>query len=252
MTHDEHILKRFDNEMEEIRAHILNMGGLVEIQLKLALHALFEANIYLSRQVIDQDQQVNRMEVEIDGLCCSAIARHQPAASDLRLIVNATKIIMHLERIGDEAKKIAGITERRGQPYRLLTPRTMKIYHVTGLTQNMLQDVLHSFARQDLLSARKISEQHDLLKTEFISVFHHLIESMTINPHTISSSLETLFIVKAVERIGDHITFISELVINSSNRYYDKEYQPKHNNNITDSSNYPAGSQGGEQAVLPR
>lgn len=225
MTQDEHTLKRFDSELEDIRGHILKMGGLVEIQLKLALHSLFEANTCLARQVVDQDQQVNQMEVEIDSLCCSAIARHNPTASDLRLIVNATKIIMHLERIGDEAKKIANIVERRAQQYRLQIPRPWKINHTSDLTQAMLQDVLHSFARLDPLSASNIIERNDLLKEEFVTIFHHLIELMTESPHAISASLDTLFITKAIDRIGDHIKFISELVMHSSNRYYDRRYE---------------------------
>lgn len=225
MTQDEHTLKRFDAELENIRSHILQMGGLVEIQLKLALHALFESSAYIARQVIDQDQQVNRMEVEIDGLCCITLARHKPAASDLRLIINATKIIVHLERIGDEAKKIAHIAERHAQQYRLSVRQPFKLSHATDLTQTMLQDVLHSFARLDSLSAGKIINQNDLLKEEFIVLFHHLVKFMTENPHTISASLETLFVVKAIERIGDHLKFISELVIGSSNRYYDTQYR---------------------------
>jgi phosphate transport system protein len=228
MTHDEHTLKRFDAEQEEIRAHILKMGGLVEIQLKLALHSLFETNTYLARQVIDQDRHVNQLEVEIDGLCCSAIARHKPTASDLRLIVNVTKIIVHLERIGDEAKKIANIAERRAQHYRLVTPRFLKINSVTELTQSMLQDVLHSFARLEPQAAIRIIVKNDLLKHELDIIFRHQIDFMTEHPHTISTSLETLFILKAIERIGDHIKFISELVVSSSNRYYDTQYQSAH------------------------
>jgi phosphate transport system protein len=234
MTQDEHTLKRFDTELEEIRSHILKMGGLVEIQFKLAMHALFEPNTYIARQVVDQDQQVNRMEIEIDGLCCSAIARHKPTASDLRLIVNATKLIGHLERIGDEAKKIAGIAERRAQQYRLAIPRAVKVNHLTDLIQTMLEDALHSFARHDPLSAKKIIDRNDFLKDGFSTLNQHLIEFMTENPHTISASLENLFIVKAVERIGDHIKYISELVINSSNRYYDAQYQRGLHSNIVE------------------
>lgn len=226
MTHDEHTLKRFDIELEEIRAHILKMGGLVEIQLKLALHALFDENTYLARQVIDQDQQVNRLEVDIDSLCCTAIARHKPTASDLRLIVNATKIIMHLERIGDEAKKIAGIAERRVHQNRLTTLRPLKISHATQMTQDLLSEVLHCFARLDPLTAGGIAGQNDLLKGEIVALFHHLIEFMSEDPHKISAALELLFIAKAIERIGDHIKSISELVIHSSNRYYDTQYSP--------------------------
>ncbi len=224
MKQDEHTLNRFDAELENIRALILQMCGLVEIQFNMALHALFESNSYLARQVIDQDQQVNRMEVEVDSLCCSLIARRKPTASDLRLIVNATKIIVHMERIGDEAKKVAHIAERRAQQYRLAIPRPLRLNQTTELTRSMLEDVLDSYARLDPRSARKVIEQNDLLKEEFVILFHHLVEFMTENPHTISASLETLFVVKAIERMGDHIKFISELVIGSSNRYYDTQY----------------------------
>jgi phosphate transport system protein len=176
--------------------------------------------------VIDQDQQVNRLEVDIDSLCCAAIARHKPKASDLRLIVNATKIIMHLERIGDEAKKIANIAERRAHQYHLTILRPLKINHATKMTQTLLSEVLLCFARLDPISARSISGQNDLLKSEIVGLFHHLIEFMSEDPHKISASLEILFIAKAIERIGDHIKSISELVIHSSNRYYDTLYPP--------------------------
>jgi phosphate transport system protein len=225
MSQDEHTLKRFDNELEAIRAHTLEMGGLVELQFKQAMHALRESNAYLARQTIDQDQRVNQLEVEIDALCCNAIACYKPTASDLRLIITATKIIVHLERIGDEAKKIAHMTERRAHSHRLAIPRFSKINHATELTQAMLKDVLDSFARFDPISARKLIDNHDTVKEEFDSTLRHLIEYMTENPHTISTSLEFFLITKAIEHIGDHVKFIAELVIESSNRYDDIPYQ---------------------------
>lgn len=164
MTQDEHTLKRFDNELQTIRAHILKMAGLVEIQFIDAVHALSKSNTNLARRIIDQDQRVNRLEVDIDALCCNAIACYKPTASDLRLLVTATKIIVHLDRIGDEAKKIAHMTERRAQQYHLAMPRLSEINHVTELAREMLKDVLDSYARLDPASARKIIDRNDLVK----------------------------------------------------------------------------------------
>ena len=251
MTHDEHTLKRFDTELAEIRSRILTMGGLVEIQLKLAMHALFEANTYIARQVVEQDQQVNRMEVEIDGLCCCAIARHKPTASDLRLIVNATKIIVQLERIGDELKKIASITERRARQYRLAFPRSLKMSHISTLVQTLLQDVLQSYACLEPDSARKIGKHNEALKIALNTATHHIIEMMTAQPHAISASLETLFIVKAFERIGDHIKYVSLLIIHSANRYYDTKYQPVTRIGNAVPAGFPAFYLPDVQAALP-
>lgn len=228
MSQDEHTLKRFDNELESIRAHILKMGGLVEVQFKHAMDALSKSNANLARHIIDQDQRVNQLEVEIDALCCNAIACYKPTASDLRLIVTATKVIVHLERIGDEAKKIANMAERRSHQYHLAMPRFSEINHATELTQDILRDVLDSFARLDPASARKVIDRRDLVKQEFDSILRHLIEFMTENPHTISTSLDFFLVTKAIERISDHVRFIAELVLESSNRYYDMPYQQVH------------------------
>jgi len=224
MPQDEHILKRFDNELKSIRTRTLEMGGLVEMQFKQAMHALRESNAYLARKIIDQDQRVNLLEVEIDALCCNALACHKPTASDLRLIITATKIIVHLERIGDEAKKIAHMTERRAHSHHLAIPRFSKINHATELTQVTLKDVLDSFARLDPVSAGKLMDRNDTVKEELDSTLRHLVEYMTENPHTISTSLEFFLITKAIERISDHVKFIAELVIEASNRYDDITY----------------------------
>jgi len=224
MSQDEHTLKRFDIELTSIRSHILEMGGLVEMQFKQAMQALRKSNAYLARNIIDQDQRVNRLEVEIDALCCNAIACYKPKASDLRLLVTATKIIVHLEHIGNEAKKIAHMTERRAQQCLLAMPRFSAINHASELTQTILKDVLDSYARIDPESARKAIERNDSVKVECDSILHHLIEFMSENPHTISTSLEYFLITKAIERIGDHGKFIAELVIESSNRYHDIQH----------------------------
>jgi phosphate transport system protein len=217
--HNKHTLKRFDSELETIRAHILEMGGLVEMQLQQALLALCMANTHLANQVIDQDQRVNQLEVKIDGLCCRTIACHQPTANDLRSIVTATKLIVQLERIGNEAKKIAHMAERRALQYRLVMTRFTDIRQVAESTQKLLQASLDSFARLNPDAARTVIMDTISLKEEFGTLFRHLVGYITENPRTISSSLDILFIAKAIERIADYITVMSELIIESSDRH---------------------------------
>jgi phosphate transport system protein len=219
MQQDEHTLKRFDNELKTICTHMMKMGGLVEMQFTDAMHALCSSNANLARRIIDQDKQVNQFEVEIDALCCNAIACYKPTAGDLRWIVTGTKIIVHLERIGDEVKKIAHMTERRIQQYHLAMPRFVEIKLVAERTQAMLKDVLDSFARFDPASARNVIDRNDLAKEEFDKILRQLIKFMTENPHTISTSLDFFLITKAIERISDHVKFIAELVMEPANRY---------------------------------
>jgi len=226
MAQNEHTLKRFDNELETICAHIMQMGGLVERQFIDAMQALCYSNASLARKVIDQDKQVNQFEVEIDALCCNALACYSPTASDLRRIVTATKIIVHLERIGDEAKKIAHITERRTRHYHLAMPRFAEIKLVAKQTQEILKEVLDSYARQDSLSACNIIVRHDMAKAEFDGILRQLIKFMTETPHTISTSLDFFLITKAIERIGDHVKYVAELVAQPSNRYNAIQCQP--------------------------
>ena len=226
MAQDEHTLKRFDNELETIFAQTMQMGGLVERQLMDAMQALSCSNSSLARKIIDQDKQVNQFEVEIDALCCNALACYKPTAGDLRRIVTATKIIVHLERIGDEAKKIAHMTERRTRQYELAMPRFIEIKLVAEHTQEILKEVLDSYARQDSLSACNIIVRHDIAKEEFNGILRQIIKFMTETPHTISTSLDFFLITKAIERIGDHVKYVAELVAQQSNRYNAAQCQP--------------------------
>lgn len=228
MLPDTHTLQRFDNELEAIRSNILMMGGLVELQFISAMQALSKTDAHLARQIIDQDQRVNQLEVKTDALCCNAIARFNPIANDLRLIVTATKIIVHLERIGDEAKKIAHVTERRAQQYHLGIPRFVEIKHATDLTQSMLKEVLDSYARQEPISANILADRNELVKAEFENILRHLIEFMSENPHSITSSLDFFLITKAIERISTHVRFIAELILESSNKNHYIEYRQNH------------------------
>lgn len=215
----EHTLKRFDVELEAIYTQIMQMGGLVETQFTNAMQSLTSSNISLAIQVIRMDKKVNQFEIEIDALCCNAIACHKPTASDLRWIVTTTKIIVHLERIGDEIKKIALMTERRAQRNQLSTTRLNEVNLAATKTQAMLKQVLDSFARTDTQSALGLIGQSDAMKKEFDIILLHLISFMTDKPHTITTSLEFFLITKALESISEHIKSIATLVINQSDRY---------------------------------
>jgi len=219
MQQKAHTFTKFDDELNSIRAHILEMSDLVEMQLHQSLLALFEANTVIARQVVDQDYSVNQMEVLIDGLCVTAIAREQPAASDLQSIVIATKIVVHLERIGDEAKKIARIAERLAQQTQLTKQRFAGVRLAAQLAQQKLAEVIDCFARLDTFTAYELLGSEDLINEEFSVIFREMIQSMTDDPRTISSSLELVFVAKAIDRIGSHIKHISKLVIDASNRY---------------------------------
>ncbi len=219
MPQKEHTFTKFDDNLNSIRANILEMSGLVEMQFKQSLLALFESNAAIARQVIDQDYSVNQLEVLIDRLCVTAIARQQPAASDLQSIVIATKLIMHLERIGDEAKKIARIAKQLAQQKHLPKRRFSGVRLAAELAQQKLAEVIDSFARLDKFTAYKLLDAADLINEQFNVIFSELIQSMTDDPRTISSSLDILFATKAIERIGNHIKNISNLVIDASNRY---------------------------------
>ncbi len=219
MPQKEHTFTKFDDDLNSIRTHILEMSGLIEMQFTQALQALFESNASIAHHVIDQDYSVNQFEVLIDSLCVTAIARQQPAASDLQSIVISTKVVMHLERIGDEAKKIARIAERLAQQKHLPKQRFSGVRLAAEIAQNKLTAVIDSFARLDTFTAYKLLDSEELINEEFNVNFRDLVLSMTNDPRTISSSLEILFVVKAIERIGNHIMHIAKLVIDASNRY---------------------------------
>jgi phosphate transport system protein len=212
MHHPEHTSRRFDAELDDIHARLLKMGSLVERQFSQALNALSTCSAYLAREVIDRDAQVNRFEVEIDEACCSIIARRQPAANDLRFIVSATKVVVHLERIGDETKKIARMAELLAKPDRLTLPRFSEIGHAATLAQSMLHEALDALARLDGQAANAIIQRDAMLNSEYHAILRHLVGYMMDNPRSISASLEILFIAKAIERIGDHIKSVLKQV----------------------------------------
>jgi phosphate transport system protein len=209
----EHTLKQFDTELEEIRSRVLQMGGLVEEQITRALEALISGNVTLAREVMENDHRVNALEVAIDEDCSTVIARRQPAAKDLRMVMTVVKTITDLERIGDEAAKIARMTRAIYESDRPTVPRTSEIQHVADIALGMLRTSLDAFARLDLTVAARVVRQDEQVDKAFASILRQLITFMMEDPRTISHAIEILFIAKAIERIGDHAKNMSEYVV---------------------------------------
>jgi phosphate transport system protein len=213
MVSTEHTSKQFDAELEAVRARVLQMGGLVESQIRLSIEALVNGDVPLMNRIIADDHRVNAMEVEIDESCNQIIARRQPAAGDLRMVMTVIKTITDLERIGDEAEKIARMVKLLSQRTSIILPRYTEIKHAADLALDMLRKSLDAFARLDLAHAAQVVRQDELVDAEFRTIMRYLITFMMEDPRTISTALEILFIAKAIERIGDHAKNMSEYVV---------------------------------------
>ncbi|MGG7055978.1 phosphate signaling complex protein PhoU [Nitrosomonas sp. ANs5] len=213
MNHKEHISKKFDADLEDVRTRVLQMGGLVEEQIEHAIEALTEGNEHMIEQVIDNDHRVNAMEVKIDELCCQIIARRQPAAGDLRMIMTVINTITDLERMGDEAAKIARMAKLIYSADRMYVPRFVEIKHIANIAINMLHKALDAFARLDPNASAEIVRQDEQVDEEFRSIIRQLITFMMEDPRKISTAIEILFAAKAIERIGDHAKNMSEYVV---------------------------------------
>jgi len=209
----EHTLKQFDAELEAVRARVLQMGGLVEEQIVRAMDALAGGNVQAAARVVEDDHRVNALEVAIDEECSTIIARRQPAAGDLRMLMMVVKTITDLERIGDEAAKIARMTQLIYESDRPFVPRTTEIRHMADVALGILRNSLDAFARLDLAVAAKAVRQDDRVDESFRAILRQLITFMMEDPRTISNSIEILFIAKALERIGDHSKNMAEYVI---------------------------------------
>jgi len=189
------------------------MGGLVESQFHDAVACFRSGNIGQAETVIKADENVNTLEVSLDDACSHLIVKRQPAANDLRTVMATIKVITDLERIGDEATKIAraakNITERG-----VTTINHYETIRVMATSaSNMLHDALDAFARLDGKQAIKLIAQDEAVDHEFRSIMRTLITFMMEDPRTISSALDTLWVAKAIERIGDHAKNIAEYVI---------------------------------------
>ncbi len=208
----EHIIKQFDSDLEGLRTRVLKMGGLVEQQLLRAMEGLETGDLALIEQVIATDRLVNRHEVELDEACNNVIARRQPAAVDLRMVMTVVKIITDLERIGDEAKKIAKMArDIHGGDIRAV-PR-IDLRPPADIAVSMLRKSLDAFARLDVNTSAEVVRQDKEVDAGFKAAMRQLITFMMEDPRTISSSLDLLFVARAIERIGDHAKNISEYVV---------------------------------------
>jgi phosphate transport system protein len=213
MAHGEHTLKQFDAELEALRSRVLQMGGIVEEQIGRAVDALMNGDPALAARVIEDDHRVNALEVGIDEECSTIIARRQPAAVDLRMLMMVVKTITDLERIGDEAAKIARMTRLIYESERPTVPRMAEIRTVAGIALGMLRNALDAFARLDLGIAARVVRQDEQVDNAFRGILRQLITFMMEDPRTISHSIEILFVAKAIERIGDHAKNMSEYVV---------------------------------------
>ncbi|MEX0958896.1 MAG: phosphate signaling complex protein PhoU [Burkholderiales bacterium] len=213
VTTSEHTSRQFDAELETVRSRVLQMGGMVEEQIKLALDALMAGDLDLCDSVEANDHKVNALEVEIDEDVSTIIARRQPAASDLRMLMTVVKTITDLERVGDEAAKIARMAKLIHSSDRLQKPRTGEVRRMSQVALQMLRKSLDAFARLDLAASAEVVRQDVHVDEEFKGIIRQLITFMMEDPRTISASLELLFVAKAIERIGDHAKNISEYVI---------------------------------------
>jgi len=214
MAVSEHLSKKFDAELESIRSRVLEMGGLVESQIRRAIEGLQTGNCPLLDEVIATDHRVNAMEVALDGDCSHVIVKRQPAANDLRLIFAITKTVTDLERIGDEAQKIARMGKNicEHEPSGRL-PRVVDVRHAADAALSMLRHALDAFARLDCNVATQVIRQDAAIDSEFQSLLRQLVTYMMEDPRTISAALDVIWVAKALERIGDHAKNMAEYVI---------------------------------------
>jgi phosphate transport system protein len=206
-----HISRRFNEDLERVRSRVLAMGGFVEQQLHKAVTALVEGDSRLGSAVAADDQQVNSMEVTIDEECSRILATRAPAAGDLRLIVAIIKTITDLERMGDEGEKIASIASRLANMERP-ADKYREVKHLARLVSEMVHDALDAFARLDAAAALKVAQQDRLIDEEYESIQRQSITFMMEDPRTIRRALDVMWIVRALERVGDHAKNICEYV----------------------------------------
>ncbi len=209
----EHSYKQYDADLEAIRSRVMEMGGLVEEQIHLAIETLKTGSEELADQVIANDLRVNGLEVNIDELCTMLIAKRQPAAGDLRMIMAVVKTITDLERIGDKAEKIARLTKQINQQGMISRLRTNEIERMAQIVVEMLREALDSFARMDATKAAVIARRDKEVDEVCDGVLRQLITYMMEDPRNITAFLDVMFVTKAIERIGDHATNISEYVV---------------------------------------
>lgn len=207
----QHISRQFNEELENVRSQVLRMGGIVEEQLGHAVQALVEGDVALAREVVANDYRVNALEVAIDEECTRIVARRQPAASDLRLVMAVIKTITDLERIGDEAKRVGRMVaeELNGT---MNEEVRQEIEHMGGLVSDMLRQVLDAFARTDVETALRVVQIDNKVDAKYGSITRQLMTYMAEDPRSIPLILNILWAARAIERMGDRCQNIAEYI----------------------------------------
>ena len=210
MEVNKHISGQFNNELESIRSSVLAMGGMVEQQLSNALEAIHSQDVELARNIVETDLKVNAMEVAIDEECTRIIAKRQPAASDLRLILMISKTVTDLERMGDVADNLARmVLNNTGRTQ----PPLVSLDSMGRLAIKMLHDALDAFARMDVEAAVRLYHEDDKIDRQYESIIRELMTYMMEDPRTIPQVLDVLWCARSIERIGDRCQHISDYII---------------------------------------
>ena len=212
-TYKTHISSAFNAELEDVRQRVLAMGGLVEQQITDAAQAIKEADAELAEQVIRGDDKVNLLEVSIDDECSRILARRQPTASDLRLVYAVIKTITDLERMGDEAEKIARMAKDLAESHDRAGGPLPEIHHLSRHVMQIVRDSLDAFARMDAESALAVAIEDVNIDREYEALMRQCITFMMEDPRTIRRTLDLIWAVRALERIGDHAKNIAEYVV---------------------------------------
>jgi len=210
---EKHLSSQFDSELNGVSSRVMELGGMVESQIQQAVYALAQFDPEAADRVMETEVRVNAMEIEIDRELSSIIARRQPTARDLRLLIAISKTTANLERVGDEANKIARMVKSiiESGSARALPSTELRI--AADMASGLLRKALDAFARLDTAAALSILKEDDLIDKEFDGFVRKLVTYMMEDPRTISASLDLLFLAKAIERIGDHAKNIAEFII---------------------------------------
>jgi len=212
---DKHLSTQFDAELSDICTRVLEMGGVAESQVAQAIYALTHFSGETASQVLAREEQVNQLEMVIDRDLSSIIARRQPTARDLRLLIAVSKTIANLERVGDEAARVARTVQRllnAGVSSRMRLP-VADLAFESDLAIKQLRNALDAFARLDVEAALNVLKNDDQIDREFDGLMRKLITYMMEDPRTISASIDLVFVAKAIERMGDHAKNMSEYVV---------------------------------------
>lgn len=206
-----HISKRFNRDLVGLVNQLLQMGGLVEQQLKLATDALLKADVELAKQAQVLENKVDEFDVIMGESCARMLVLRQPAASDLRLTLAINNCVSDLERIGDEANKIASMAITLASEEE--SPGYVEVRHISNQVMSMLHDVLHAFSRQDMTLALAVKSRDEQVDMEYRSAMRTLITFMMEEPRNIGRVLNVIWVLRALERIGDHACNIAEQVV---------------------------------------